>query len=79
MSKKIVSVLKKDVVIIGVFTNSLAAYNQLHNCVPVHEQSELPSYSTVNRVVRNPGDLKNFTTSVGAFSIQKMTLFKKAF
>ncbi len=79
MSKKIVSVLKKESVIIGIFTNNLAAYEQLHSSVPAHEQIDLPSYSTVNRVVRDAGQSKAFSTSVGTFTIQKMTLFKKAF
>jgi len=79
MSRKVVTILKKETVIIGVYTNNLAAYDQLHNSVPFHEKDELPSYSTVNRVVRAAGNIKAFSTSVGVFTIQKNTLFKKAF
>ena len=79
MARSVITVLRKDGVIIAPFTNNLAAYMHLKQQLPEHERTLLPSYSTVHRVVKDPGNSKAFNTSLGTFIIQKLNLYKKAF
>lgn len=79
MSKSIATVLRKEGVILGIYTNNLAAYNQLVKITPDPEKESLPSYSTINRIVQDPGNSKAIATSSGIIIIQKLTVYKKAF
>jgi len=79
MARTVCTVLRKEGVILGVFTNNLAAFDQLKAFVPDHEKKDLPSYSTVNRVVQDAGNSKAISTSVGTFIIQKLNIYKKPF
>jgi hypothetical protein len=79
MAMRVITVLRKEGVILGAFTNNLAAFQQLKASIPDHEADLLPSYSTVNRVVREAGNSKAFSTSAGQFIIQKLNLYKTRF
>lgn len=76
---KCVTVLKRDSFIDGVFSNNLAAYNQMIKLIPAHERKDVASYSTVNRYVQQIGDSHLITTTVGHFVIVKLNLFRKSY
>lgn len=79
MARYVCTILRKEGVILGVFTNNLAAFGQMRAFVPDHEKTSLPSYSTINRVVQEAGNSKAVNTSVGTFIIQKLNIYKKPF
>jgi len=79
MSRSVCTILRKEGVILGVFTNNLAAFGQMRAFVPDHEKKDLPSYSTINRTVQNAGNSKAVSTSVGTFIIQKLNIYKKPY
>ena len=76
---KTVTLLKKDGYVQAIFTNSLACFEQMKALTPSEERDRLPSYSTINRIVREAGDSKAVATSVGVFIIQKLNIYRKAF
>lgn len=79
MPVRVVSVLRKDGVILRIYTNNLAAYVSLQAHLPLDEVKRLPSYSTINRRVKSPGNSFVFQTVIGTFILQKLQVHSKAY
>lgn len=71
-----ITVLERNNVTLGIYTNNLAAYNALEAQLPVGTKEKLMSYSTVNRAVRKSGDSLDIPTIVGIFVIRKCPLYR---
>ncbi|MES2395002.1 MAG: hypothetical protein V4549_03325 [Bacteroidota bacterium] len=77
MSKGIVTVLKLESQIIGIFTNNLAAFEKIKSLISKEDIKTLPGYSTINRIVSESGDGKTIKTHLGLFNISKHKVLKK--
>lgn len=73
-----ISILELNNIVIGIYTNNLAAYQSLKARIPVQLQSNLVSYSTVNRHVHASGTSYDIPTPLGIYVIKKTLLLKKA-
>ncbi|MES2287237.1 MAG: hypothetical protein V4547_16215 [Bacteroidota bacterium] len=77
MSKGIITILRLENQIIAPFTNNLAAFEKIKGLISKEEICKLPGYSTINRIVSNPGDSKSIQTNIGLFNISKYKVLKK--
>ncbi len=73
-----VVVLRNSTVIMGVYTNTLAATKQLKSFMPKVIQVTLPSYPTINRRLQKSGDILELPTSLGNFVMERHDLRLKA-
>jgi len=76
-AQRTISVLEKNNIMLGVFTNNLAAFEKLKQEFPSSLQVHLPSYSKVNRHVAKNGDSIDIATPLGIYVIKKTVLLKK--
>lgn len=63
---------------LGVYTNTLAALEKVNKEMPAALKVDLPSYSTVNRAVREAGTYIDIPTPVGIYTILRTVLFNFA-
>lgn len=73
-----VVVLRNSTVIMGVYTNTLAAFNQLKSFMPKVILVTIPSYPTVNRRLQKSGDVLELPTSLGNFVMERHDIRLKA-
>lgn len=73
-----ISVLELNNIVLGIYTNNLAAYESLLKRIPSQLQLSIPSYSTVNRHVFASGTSYNIQTPLGIYVIKKTLLLRKA-
>lgn len=74
---RVITLLNLGNVTVHPFTNNLAAYEYLVGQIPKGLTYQIPSYSTVNRTVKNAGDSFDLHTPVGLYTIKKAVLFMK--
>lgn len=73
---RIITVLERNNVTLGIYTNNLAAFEALQSQLPEGVKEKLMSYSTVNRAVQNSGDSIDIPTIIGIFVIRKCPLYR---
>jgi hypothetical protein len=61
---------------IGIFTNVLGALGGIVKEIPSGVNVDLPSYSTVNRAIKEVGDIYNVPTPMGIYTIAKVNLYR---
>jgi hypothetical protein len=71
-----ITVLERNNVTVGIYTNNLAAYNALKAILPAQVKQDLISYSTVNRAVQESGNDIDIPTIIGIFVIRKCPLYR---
>jgi len=76
-SLRTISVLELNRVVLGVYTNNLAAYNAVIARVPEQLRGKIVSYSTVHRKLVKAGDSIDVVTPLGIYVISKTLLLRK--
>ncbi len=76
-AQRTISVLERNNITVGIFTNNLAAFEKLKKEFPAGVKVELPSYSKVNRHVAKDGDSIEILTPLGFYVVRKTVLMKK--
>ncbi len=76
-AQRTISILEKNNILLGTFTNNLAAFDKLKKEFPTGVKADLPSYSKVNRHVAKDGDWIIISTPLGTYTIRKTILLKK--
>ena len=71
-----ITVLERNNIPVGYYTNNLAAYEALVGHLPPTTAIQLQSYSTVNRKVQDSGQYIDIPTIIGIFTIRKCPLFR---
>lgn len=75
IAKKVV-VLMRNNITIGIFTNALGALGALGKEMPSGLNVDLPSYSTINRMLVEVGKNYDIATPVGVYSIGRHNLYR---
>ena len=74
---RVIVVLELNNIVLGLYTNTQAAYKSMLLRIPSVLQYKVCSYSTVNRAVVNSGDVFDIPTPLGIYTIKKTLLLRK--
>lgn len=72
-----ISILELNRVVLGVYTNNLAAYEAIIARIPEQLRGKIVSYSTVHRKLAKVGDTVDVLTPLGIYVITKTLLLRK--
>lgn len=72
-----ISILELNRVVLGVYTNNLAAYEAIIARIPEQLRGKIVSYSTVHRKLGKVGNTVDVVTPLGIYVITKTLLLRK--
>jgi len=75
VAREIIVVMRYNA-LIGIFTNVLGAVGAINKEVPTGLSVDLPSYSTVNRALKEVGNSMDIPTQMGIYTVSKHNLYK---